>query len=115
MPKKDVQNLGSRPIRHEKLSPECEKVARYTYKVVGSLLKPTYEQWELDFLRNIYPERELSLWILIADAFPKAVKDHPEMDRKAVVDDLVAVSHGADSRLGLKDYYAAAWQKYQQE
>ncbi len=105
------KNLRPGPIRHEKLSPQLEEMARYTYRAVGRLITPTYEQWELDFLRDTHPERELVLWMAIAGAFQKAVEDRPEMDQKAILGDLVAVSTGAQSKHGLDGYYAAAWKE----
>src|SRR5262249_46388058 len=65
MPKDLVQG----PIRHENLSPESLATARSTYQDVGRYLFPSFEQWELGFLRDCHPERELATWASIAKAF----------------------------------------------
>jgi len=102
-------------IKHEGLDPKWEEIARHTFAVVGHLVKPTYEQWELDFLRDKSPEQELFLWLVISDAFEVAVAEHPDFDEKAVLGDLIRISAGGPSQYGLKEIYLAAGREYQGE
>src|SRR6516162_649662 len=57
------------PSRHENLSPESLATGRSTYQDVGRYIFPSFEQWELGFLRERHPERELATWASIAKAF----------------------------------------------
>lgn len=105
----------SRPgnIKHERLDPEWEGIARHTFQVVGHLVKPTYEQWELGFLRDQSPEQELFLWLVIADAFEVAVVERPDLDQTTVLGDLILISAGGASKHGLDAMYTEAGRKYQ--
>jgi len=111
----DAKDVKPGPICHESLSPTMEEVARFTYHMVGHLISPTFEQWELGFLRDLYPERELFLWLVIAEAFDRVVADHPGLDEKLIVGDLAAVSTGAESTHGLADCYHAVLRELEEE
>ena len=109
----DPKKVRPGNIKHEGLDPEWEKIARHTFQVVGHLVKPTYEQWELDFLRDTNPEHELFLWLIISDAFEVAVVERPELDQKVIIGDLILISAGGVSQHGLDEMYTAAGKKYQ--
>jgi hypothetical protein len=109
----DPKKIRPGKIKHEGLDPEWERIARHSYQVVGHLVKPTYEQWELDFLRDDSPEHEMFLWLVISDAFEVAVAEHPDLDEKAILGDLIRISAGGESQHGLDEIYMAAGKKYQ--
>ncbi len=109
----DPKKIRPGKIKHEGLDPEWERIARHTYQAVGHLVKPTYEQWELDFLRDDSPEQELVLWLVISDAFDVAVAKHPDFDQKAILGDLILISAGGRSQHGLEETYLAAGKRYQ--
>ena len=109
----DPKSVRPGKIKHERLDPEWEEIARHTFAVVGHLVKPTYEQWELDFLRDKSPEQELFLWLVISDAFEVALAEHPDLDQKAILGDLIRISAGGPSQYGLKEVYLAAGREYQ--
>ena len=97
MPKDLVQG----PIRHEKLSPESLATARSTYQDVGRYLYPSFEQWELGFLRDCHPERELRIWTKISIAFNDFLARsgrNPEQvsqdEGKLLISHLTAISGG---------------------
>ena len=94
-------------IQRERLDSELEGIARHTYQVVGRLVKSTYSQWELEFLRDQNPEQELFRWLAISDAFEVAVDERPDLDEKAILGDLIHVAVGGPSRYGLKKTYLA--------
>lgn len=108
----DPKNVRPGQIRHEGLNPEWERIARHTYQVVGHLVKPTYEQWELDFLRDENPEHELFLWLVISDAFEVAVVERQDLDQKTILGDLILISAGGESQHGLEETYLTAGRKY---
>jgi hypothetical protein len=64
-----VADLKPGPIRYKALPKALLEQARWTYEVVGRLVKPAFEQWELSFLRDLRPDRELAIWCKIANAY----------------------------------------------
>ncbi len=110
----DPRKIRSGNIKHEGLDPEWEKIARHTFQVVGHLVKPTYGQWELGFLRDQSPEQEIFLWLVISNAFEVAVVEHPDLEEKAILGDLIRISAGSPSQHGLDETYLAAGRKYQE-
>ena len=94
-------------ICHDRLEPEWEQVCRDLYPVVGHYITDTYEQWELGFLKDVHPDRELQVWQGIAKAFTKYRADHPDCDARTVVDLLAGLAAGGtgDDIEALKPYY----------
>ena len=68
----DPKKIRPGGLKHEGLDPEWEGSARHTYQTVGDLVKPTYEQWELDFLTGRKPGEGGRLWLVISGAFEVA-------------------------------------------
>jgi hypothetical protein len=69
------------PIRHEALSPALEERAKQLYARVGYMIWPTFEQWELGFLRDLNPESEIAVWEVIADVFDAYKAGNPDADK----------------------------------
>jgi hypothetical protein len=111
----DPQKVRPGNLKHEQLDPKWEEIARHTFHAVGHLVKPTYEQWELDFLRDKNPEQELFLWLVIADAFEEAVANRHDLDSKTILGDLILISAGGQSQHGLEAVYQSAGEKYQEK
>ena len=63
------------PIQHQNLSPDLVKELKHLYDHIGHYVQPTLEQWELGFMRDLRPEREIEVWkvILRMDRLPKAI------------------------------------------
>lgn len=83
------------PLRHKKgLSPLLEQIAREIYAKVGHFVYPTFEQWELGFMRDMHPWREVLLWEVIARTSDLYLAKHPDANLEQVVSDIVVVSTG---------------------
>jgi hypothetical protein len=65
----EFDKLRPGPVRHSQLPPDLTERVRSLYARVGSLMHPTFEQWELGFCRDAHPEQEIALWEVIATAF----------------------------------------------
>ncbi len=63
-----IKNIKQGPIRHSTLDPELLKEIKFTYDRVGRLYCPTLEEWEIGFMRDMHPQREVTLWTHIAQA-----------------------------------------------
>lgn len=70
---KDKMSLGqlatavrNMPVRHEGLSDELLAFAAYTYRHVGKYQCKSLEQWELGFMKDRNPDREIMFWMRVA-------------------------------------------------
>jgi len=85
-------------ICHEQLSPESEQVCREVYASVGRFLEPSFEQWELGFLRETNPEQELRVWQAIAESFAAYTAEHPDCEQLTAICSFVAISLGGEDK-----------------
>jgi hypothetical protein len=83
------------PLRHKNgLSPLLERIARTIYAKVGHFVYPAFEQWELGFIRDIHPWKELLIWEAIARTHDFYLAKHPDADMQQVVGTIVGFSTG---------------------
>ena len=87
----DPANLKPGPIRHEALDPADQAIARFTFERLGHFQCPTFEQWELGFLRDAHPDRELMLWLRASIAFARYLETHTQANVKKVHRDIVSL------------------------
>jgi hypothetical protein len=83
-------------IRHKQgLSPLLTELARDLFRRGGHYLYPSFEQWELGFMRDMHPWREILLWEAICRAYEAYVGKHPEAanDTK-IIATIAAISVG---------------------
>src|SRR5262245_11948401 len=64
-----LDEIKQGPIRHQELPSFLLDIIRWTYEVVGRYLKPTLEQWETGFMRDLHVDREVIFWHQTAFAF----------------------------------------------
>lgn len=103
---KNALGQARMPLRHESLPPELETLCRKTFESVGKFRRPTYEQWELDFLRDTHPESELAIWKEIGAALRAWGEKHPGGDMKLASHLLAMISTGMVGRENLPAEYA---------
>jgi hypothetical protein len=91
-----LDDLKQGPMRHKKgLTPLLEEIARAIYSKVGHLVYPTFEQWELGFMRDLHPWREILIWENIARTFDHYLATHPEAaNDEKVVSTIAIISTG---------------------
>ena len=91
-----LQNIKQGPIRHKKgLTPLLEELARVLFSKVGHLCYPTFEQWELGFMRDLHPWQEILIWENIARTYDLYVTEHPEaVSSKKIVGTIASISTG---------------------
>jgi hypothetical protein len=94
-----LDDLKQGPIRHkEGLTPLLEEIARAIYSKVGHLVHPTFEQWELGFMRDRHPWQEILIWENIARTYDLYVAQHPEAENgEQVVGSIVSITTGKSS------------------
>ena len=97
----DPSQLRPGRIRHESLPPDLLEQIKAVYDVIGPYLGMTLEEFEIDFMRDIHPQREVALWCRIAKAWLAYHEDflgneiQPNEERK-LLGALVAISTGVE-------------------
>jgi hypothetical protein len=91
-----LEDIKQGPIRQKKgLTPVLEELARVLFAKVGHFVYPTFEQWELGFMRDMHPWREILIWENIARTFDLYVAEHPEAaNSEQIVGTIVSISTG---------------------
>jgi hypothetical protein len=64
----DPSKLRPGPIRNESLPPALLDQIKAVFEVIGPYLGMTLEQFEIGFMRDMHPEREIALWFRVAKA-----------------------------------------------
>ena len=91
----ELKELKNGPIRHPTgLDPFLTVWARVLFNRVGYHLYPAFEKWELGFMRDAHPGREMFVWEGIARAYEAYLSDHPQCDSQAIVGNLAVISSG---------------------
>ena len=98
----DPSELRPGPIRHESLPPDLLEYVQAVYDVIGPYLDTTLEQFEVGFMRDANPSREVALWCNITSAWiayhDKYIGEEmlPDDDEKKLVGALAAISAGVE-------------------
>jgi hypothetical protein len=64
----DPKQLRPGPIRNESLPPALLDQIKAVFDVIGSYIGMTLEQFEIGFMRDMHPQREVALWFNITKA-----------------------------------------------
>jgi len=90
-----VGNIKPGPLRHKRgLSAILERIARGIYSKVGHFVYPTFEQWEIGFMRDMQPWKEVLVWETIARTSDLYLAKHPDANLEQVVGKTVSISLG---------------------
>ena len=98
----DPNQLRPGPIRHESLPPDLLEHVQAVFKVIGPYLGITLEQFEIGFMRDTHPEREVAVWCGITMAWVAYHEKHlgdeflSDEDEKKLLGALVAISTGVE-------------------
>src|SRR5262249_53944817 len=96
----DPRTLRPGPIRHESLPPNLPGQIRAVYNVVGPYVGITLEQFKIEFMRDMHPEREVAIWCKIAKAWLAYHEDYlgnetlSDEEERKLLGALVAISTG---------------------
>ena len=103
----DPSQLRPGPIRHESLPPELLDQIRAVYEVIGRCIGMTLEQFEIEFMRDMHPQREVALWFNITKAWLAYHEDFlgnetlPNEEERKLLGALIAISTGVDDEAKL--------------
>jgi hypothetical protein len=105
----DPRKLRQGPIRHESLPPELLGLIKAVFDVIGPYLNMTLEQFEIGFMRDMHPDREIALWCRITKAWLAYHEDFlgketlPDEEERNLLGALVAISTGIDDVSNLNE------------
>jgi hypothetical protein len=77
----NMQHVQEGPIQHHSLPSDMLKTLGSLYKTVGKHVSPTLEHWEIGFMRDLRPEREIAVWLDIEAALLRLLKVTPSADQ----------------------------------
>src|SRR6516165_1504604 len=104
----DPKKLRPGPIRNESLPPELLERIKAVFDVIGPYIGMTLEQFEIGFIRDMHPEREVALWCRITKAWLAYHEDYlqnqtqPDEEERKLLGALIAISTGMEDVLKLK-------------
>ena len=106
MPKSERVNIRdikvSTRLRHEALTVIQAAISRYSYKWVGRYYRPSYEQWEANFLRDSNPDREIEWWMRVTCVMRSlGVCSEPEVRR--ITEELITGTTNAKTQAALEE------------
>lgn len=105
----DPNQLQPGPIRHKSLPAKLLEHIEAVFDVIGPYLSTTLEEFEIGFMRDTHPEREVAVWFSITSAWiAYHDKYHggdllPDEDEKKLIGALIAISTGVEdtAKLGV--------------
>ena len=96
----DVTKLQPGPIRHTSLAPTLLQEIRAIFQVVAPYTNMNLEQFEIGFMRDAHPEREVAIWDVIAQTLETYCekfmtgKALPKNEGRNILGALIAISTG---------------------
>ena len=90
------------PIRNKSLSPELLDQIKAAFDVIGKYLGMTLEEFEIGFMRDMHPEREVATWFRITKAWLAYHEDFlanetlPNEEERKLLGALFAISTGVE-------------------
>src|SRR5262249_26074349 len=105
----DPMRLRPGPIRHESLPSELLDQIKAIFDVIGPYIAMPLEQFEIGFMRDLYPQSEVARWCRITKAWLAYHEDFlgdktlPDEEERKLLSALIAISTGIEdvSRLGV--------------
>ena len=103
----DLRRHRLGPIWHESLPPALLEQIQAVYDVIGPYSGMTLEQFEIEFMRDMHPEREVALWCRITKAWLAYHEDflqnqtQPDEEERKLLGALIAISTGMKDVLRL--------------
>jgi hypothetical protein len=97
-----LSQLRPGPIRHASLPPALLEPIQAVFDVIGPYIGMTLEQFEIGFMRDMHPEREVALWCRITKAWLAYHEDflaneiQPDEEERKLLGALIAISTGMD-------------------
>ena len=104
----DPKQLRPGPIRNESLPSELLDQIKAVFDVIGPYIGMTLEQFEIDFMRDMHPQREVALWFRITKAWLAYHEDFlanntlPDKEERKLLGALIAISTGVEDLTMLK-------------
>ena len=98
----DPSKLRQGPIGHETLPPELLDRIKIVFDLIGRYTGMTLEEFEIGFMRDMHPEREVAIWCSITAAWLAYHENYldnetlPDDEERSLVAAVIAISTGVD-------------------
>lgn len=98
----NLSQLRPGPIRNMSLSPELLDQIKAAFDVIGKYLGMTLEEFEIGFMRDMHPDREVALWFRITKAWLAYHEDFlageklPNEEERKLLGALIMISTGVE-------------------
>ena len=96
-----ASDLRPSPLQRESLTQQQEEAARAIFEYLKPYLDTTFEQFEINFLRDANPDAEIQVWYQIAVIHSSILEHNPDAtddDGKDVFSSLLIISMGGTSK-----------------
>ena len=96
-----ASDLRKSPLQRESLTQQQEEAARAIFEYLTPYLDTTFEQFEINFLRDANPDAEIQVWYQIAVIHSSILEHNPDAtddDGKDVFSSLLIISMGGTSK-----------------
>lgn len=96
----DPSKLRPGPIRNKSLPPDLLEAIKVVFEVIGRYFDTTLEQFEIGFMRDMHPEKEVAIWCAITLAWRNYherflnVERLPDDEERKLLRALVSISTG---------------------
>ncbi len=88
----DIDAIKRSPIRNPSLPDALLDRVRAIHERIRDAYTVNLEQFEIGFMRDGHPEKQVAVWERISVAFEKVTKAMPELEKKLVLRTLLAYS-----------------------
>lgn len=98
----DPRKIRPGPIRYDSLPPELLEQIKVVFDLLGPYLGTSLEQFEINFMRDSDPDKEVAVWISIMAAWmdyhEKYVGEDalPDNEERKLLAALIAISTGLE-------------------
>lgn len=99
----DPSEFRPGPIRHGSLPPELLEQIKAVFDVIGRYLDMNLEQFEIGFMRDMHPKKEVVLWCRITAAWLAyhkrflSGKKRPLEEERRLLAALIGISTGVEN------------------
>lgn len=98
----EPNKLRQGPIRHETLPPELLDRIKVVFDLIGPYTGMNLEEFEIGFMRDMHPEREVAVWCSITAAWMAYHEKYldsatlPDDEERSLLAAAIAISTGVD-------------------
>jgi hypothetical protein len=99
----DARELRPGPIRSKLSDEQLAAIRQIHHSAMSQALygdkPPTLEETEIQFMRDMYPDVEIRVWLTMSATFDEYVERHPQADQREAAAQILSLSTGVESEV----------------